>query len=136
MNKKIYLICSVRHATEEQKEFADNYVAYLEKIGCKVHYPPRDVDQTDDGTGTSICEAHRKAMIECDEVHTIWDSSSTGSHFDLGMAYVLQELHGIKIRCVNNPEKTDHKSYTNFLLELERREHMKDIVKEEINYDR
>jgi nucleoside 2-deoxyribosyltransferase len=117
---KIYVITSVRNATEEQKEFADNYVAGLEELGHEVHYPPRDVNQ-DDESGINICEAHRAAMIECDIVDVIWDPSSTGSHFDLGMAYVLQELKGIQIRCVNKLQRTPHKSYTNFLLELEKR---------------
>jgi len=66
---KIYLICSVRKATKEQKQFAEGYVSQLESEGHEVHFPPRDTDQTDDGCGLAICESHQQALIEADEVH-------------------------------------------------------------------
>ena len=131
MSKKtihVYLICPVRQASPEQKQFLDDYVAKLESKNYSVHYPPRDVDQTLDGN--KICEAHREAMIECDECHVYFDPASTGSHFDLGMAYVMQALHGTKIRMINELEPTPNKSYTNFLIELERREKVKEEIKD------
>ena len=127
MSKKIihvYLICPVRNVTTEQKQFLDDYVAKLESRNYVVHYPPRDVDQSMDGN--KICEAHRESMIECDECHVYFDAASTGSHFDLGMAYVMQALHGTKIILINDLEKTPHKSYTNFLIELDRREKVRE----------
>lgn len=90
--KRIYLICPVRQCTPEQKKEIDQYVEALETQGHWVHYPPRDVDQTNDDGGLRICREHRTAMLTCNEVHVWWDPRSTGSHFDLGMAFMLQEI--------------------------------------------
>ena len=49
---KIFLICPVR--TSDDRYFADWIVYRLEQEGHTVHYPPRDVDQTDDGVGLEI----------------------------------------------------------------------------------
>ena len=87
---KIYLICPVRHVSSEQSEKIQAYVAGLEREGHSVHYPPRDVDQ-DDPTGLEICTNHRSAMVAADRVDIWWDPNSTGSHFDLGMAFALNK---------------------------------------------
>lgn len=112
---KIFLICPVR--TETEKGGLDHYVAALEAAGHQVHYPPRDVDQTDDGIGLHICEMHREAMLDCDEVHVVWVPESKGSHFDLGMAFMLQAFKAVLIRLVR---LEPHKSYGNLVLELTR----------------
>jgi len=111
----IYLICPVRNRTDEQNELADRYVARLEKEGHVVHYPPRDVDQSDDGIGLGISAAHRKAMRRADEVHVIWDPESRGSHFDFGMAFMLQSWKKCPIVLVSAPERTTRRSYGNML---------------------
>jgi len=85
---KVYIICPVRNITPEQKKEIEDYVVFLESVGYKCHFPPRDVKQ-DEETGSRICEEHRIAMSECDEVHVFWDVRSSGSHFDLGMAWML-----------------------------------------------
>jgi len=41
--------------------------------------------------GIDICNAHAKAMRECDAVGIVWDVDSKGSHFDLGMAFILSK---------------------------------------------
>jgi len=130
MNKRIYIICPVRQINKKQQEFISSYVEHLEKIGCNVHLPYRDADQTDDGLGLGILEQHREAMLSCDEVHIYFDPNSAGSLFDFGMAFVLKK----KIRLFNKISKTEHKSFDNVLLELERREHMKDICQPDIEY--
>jgi hypothetical protein len=89
--EKIYLICPVRNITDEQKREIDEYVAYQERLGNEVHYPPRDVDQTD-ATGWNICAQHRQAMKGCTRTDVFWDSQSSGSHFDLGMAFMMEEM--------------------------------------------
>jgi hypothetical protein len=94
---------------------ADEYVAHLERQGISVHYPPRDVDQTDDGIGLRINEANRAALLDSDEVHVIWDSSSKGSHFDLGMAFMLQALRQCPIVLAAPPAPTPGKGYENIL---------------------
>lgn len=86
----IYLVCPVRAVTPEQTAEMDNYVSGLEKEGHHVHYPPRDVDQTDP-TGFEICTRHLDAIKKSDRVDIFWDVNSKGSHFDLGMAFALDK---------------------------------------------
>ena len=116
--KRIYVICPVRHITEEQKIEIDNYVKKIEKQGYKVHYPPRDVIQ-EDATGWNICEAHRNAILKCDEVHIFWDTTSIGSHFDLGMAFVLRK----KLKLIKSYHKDKkEKSYLKVIKEESKNE--------------
>ena len=88
---------------------------------------------------------HLEAMLGCEEVHVWWDPTSSGSHFDLGMAYMLHAvrfvLHcrlgregmaGLKSQhdiTIGPPihfvvanrhqvEQDSEKSFTNVLLEL------------------
>jgi len=88
--KSIYLIMPVRNADERVQAIATAHCRRLEAAGHKVHFPPRDAPQ-DDPTGRIICETHRAAMQACNEVHVIWDVNSSGSHFDLGMAYAMRK---------------------------------------------
>ena len=88
---KIYIICPVRNITAEQKKEIDDYVANLEAEGHIVHYPPRDVNQNDE-TGWNICAQHRAVMKTCDRIDIFWDKTSTGSHFDLGMAFMMEQM--------------------------------------------
>ena len=97
---------------------SDDYVAKLEARGLSVHYPPRDVDQTDDGCGLEILSKHRDVMINCKEVHVIWDENSKGSHFDLGMAFILSCLKGTRIKYAFRPKQLPHKSFNNVLILL------------------
>ena len=114
---RIFLICPVR--TPDDKDFADWVVDRLERRGHTVHYPPRDVDQTDDGVGLEICRAHRKAMLAADEILVIWNPESTGSHFDLGSAFMLQAFKEVPIRIARVFDSTPHKSYGNVLKALD-----------------
>jgi hypothetical protein len=100
---RIYLICPVRNATFDSSEI----VRQLESDGHTVHFPPRDVDQSD-STGIEICKAHLQAMKDCDRVCVVWDVNSKGSHFDLGMAFALHK--DIELLKALQPD-TDGKSY-------------------------
>ena len=114
---KCYLVCPVRHVSEQQKQEMDRYVEILEKdFNREFHYPPRDVDQNQ--SEEHICEQHREAMELCDEVHFWWDYKSTGSHFDFGMAYMIKSLRNISYVLANVDDNpiTDQKSYTNLLV--------------------
>ena len=112
---KIYLICPVRNVTEEQKKEIDDYVATQEAEGNKVHYPPRDVNQNDE-TGFNIVVAHRRAMKKCDRVDVFYDKNSTGSHFDLGMAF----MEGKKIKLIKAyQEDNAGKSFVKIMKMLE-----------------
>ena len=107
----------MRNCGEQTRRQLDAYVAELEATGHDVHYPPRDVDQTDDGSGRTICVAHRTAMLAADEIHVWWDSSSLGSHFDFGMAWMLRATRALPLIVVNAVSRTKHKSYGNVLLD-------------------
>ena len=103
---KIYIVCPVRNVTEEQKKELDTYVEQLEKEGHHVYYPPRDVNQNDE-TGWNICQAHKKAMIDADRVDVFWDKTSTGSHFDIGMAFMEnKKVKLVKTYQEDNPGKS------------------------------
>lgn len=86
---KIYVICSVRGASEEYRKNLEDYTAKLESEGHEVHLPHRDTNQ--DATGFEICLQNMNATKDADEIHIFYSSESTGTHFDLGMAFVLQK---------------------------------------------
>lgn len=102
----IYIICSVREADPVSTEEVRQYVQKLRGEGHEVHFPNDDVDQ-DDPTGARICSEHAVAMREADEVHVFWDVNSKGSHFDLGMAYILNKtIVGVKTMQPDNAGKS------------------------------
>lgn len=114
--RKVYLICPVRNCSEEVQKQLEDYVLDLEANNFKVHFPPRDVEQ--DQSGFGICDAHRKAMAECDEVHFWWDPESKGSHFDFGMAFMLEYFKLVTYVQADVIEETPHKSYGNVIRKL------------------
>lgn len=109
---KIYIICPVRGLNENWRSGLENYVKLLESQRHEVHFPPRDVNQ-DDRTGYNICEAHRKAMEEADEIHVAWDGKSEGCLFDLGMAFALKKR--ISVITGYFPPPTPHKSFASMV---------------------
>lgn len=120
--RKIFLICPVRNITEEERERMKQYIKNIEKQGHKVHWPPRDTNQ-DDPIGLRICTDNAEAIIEADEIHVWWNPDSKGSLFDLGMAFILDVLHGKKI-ILANPDEVDSankKSFNNVLLALHKK---------------
>lgn len=140
----VYVICPVRGVTEEEdlymKEFVDiaesahKGLPYLDgqeitdfenifandlngyKVKC--HFPPRDVNQ-DDPTGYDICHSHLYAMEKAKEVWVFWNSSSKGSHFDLGMAFALQKPLRL-IKCFD--ADGSQKSYVKVMEEIIKRQ--------------
>lgn len=84
----IYIICAVRNASPSRVAEIRAYAEEKRAEGHRVHFPPDDAPQGD-STGKAICQTHLAAMREADEVHVFWDVRSSGSHFDLGMAYAL-----------------------------------------------
>jgi len=118
---KVYLVCPVTNCSLDVKTQMDAYVADLESRGYDVHYPPRDVCQDADRSVEYICETHVEAMLDCDEVHVWWDPNSKGSHFDLGMAYMLNQYGPLKFVLANEYAETPHRSYGNLLRNLARK---------------
>lgn len=89
---RIYLVCPVRRATPEQTAAIREYVAGLEAVGHRVHWPARDTVQEDEGNGWQVCEQNCDAIYAADEIHVWWDPASQGSVFDLGMVWMLRAL--------------------------------------------
>lgn len=108
-----FLICPVRNATEMQKGFIEGYLDGMSLQGKNIYYPARDTNQ-DDPTGLDICTANTKAISESKEVHVFWNKNSTGTLFDLGVAFALQKP--IKIINIHQIEKTEGKSFSNMLI--------------------
>jgi nucleoside 2-deoxyribosyltransferase len=88
--KKIFIICPVRIITDEQRQEIDDYIKQKKEEGFSVH-SYKNINQVDPTGGVNICAQHRKVMLECDEVHVFFDAASSGSHFDFGMAFVLDK---------------------------------------------
>jgi len=120
--KHIFLICPVRGVTRETETAIRAYVQAREREGCVVHWPPRDTHQ-DDPVGVGICTQNGTAIHRADEVHVWYDPQSSGSHFDLGMYFMLARVLGKKKQFViANPHevpRTDgRKSFFNVLRAL------------------
>ncbi|MBI2047614.1 MAG: hypothetical protein HYT27_00595 [Parcubacteria group bacterium] len=114
----IYMICSVRNATEEEKAKVLEYVEALEKDGHTVKCPFRDTKQ-DDETGMRIVEEHEGDIIWADEIHIIWNPDSQGSLWDAAQTRMAMHFMPEKKIVVGNVleiEITNHKSYINAIL--------------------
>jgi nucleoside 2-deoxyribosyltransferase len=110
---KIFIICSVRGASEEYRNKLEAYVAKLESEGNTVHLPHRDTNQT--ATGFEICGQNAKAIFDADEVHIFYNPESQGTHFDMGVAFA----HGKTIKVVESEPVKPGKSFANMLTEWE-----------------
>ena len=120
--KRIYIICSVRDASPETRAALEAYTDMLEDEGHMVHLPHRDINQ--ETTGLEICMENGAGILLSDEVHIFWDKGSFGSHFDLGMAFMLDMLIGHKKRmCIMQMGETGQfsidsgKSFQRLLIE-------------------
>ena len=103
---KIYIVCAVRNATAARVAELREYAEAKRAEGHHVHFPPDDAPQ-EDPTGEAICSTHLAAMRECDEVHVFWDVKSSGSHFDIGMAYALgKPMRPVACETPDGPEKS------------------------------
>lgn len=107
--KKVFVICTVRGASDEYKQKLEDYVKKLESEGCKVHLPHRDTDQN--ASGYDICNQNARAIASSHEVHIFYNPDSQGTHFDMGVAFA----YGRKIVVVENVEYGPGKSYPRML---------------------
>lgn len=96
MQKKVFLICSVRGVGEEQRLAQEEYVRMLESRGYEVHYPPRDTRQ--DALSIEVNTQNVNAIKCADEVHVWYNPNSVGTHFDLGATFAL----GKKVMIAHN----------------------------------
>lgn len=112
----IFIICPVHKLTLEEAQEVLLYVQALELLGYNVHYPPRDTEQ-DDPIGLRICRDNCITITFADEVHVWYNPSSSGSHFDLGVAFALDK----PIKLINKLQPTDGtKSFNNVLIALDK----------------
>lgn len=95
---KIFLICPIEFASEEDEIVLDNYVCSLESKGYQVHYPARDTQQIDSTGGYDICSDNLQAIKGSNEVHIYWIKKSRGSLFDFGMAFNEHKTKGMPIK--------------------------------------
>ena len=112
----IFLACPVRGVSDDYRVSIEAQVAHLESLGHKVHYPPRDTEQSDP-TGLQICRDNADAIKLSDVVYVIWDGKSRGVLFDLGVAFALQK----RIRTVAGgmPAVSPGKSFQNMIFAWE-----------------
>lgn len=111
--KIIFIICSVRGMDAAYRAKLEKYVSDLEADGNHVHLPHRDTDQNASGIG--ICMENAEAIENADEVHIFYSSKSTGTHFDMGVAFALNK----KLVIVENEEFDEGKSFARMLTEWE-----------------
>ena len=109
--RKVFIICTIRSASEDYIKKLENYVSKLESEGIVVYAPHRDTNQM--ALGYEICTQNMEAIKEADEVHILYNSKSQGTHFDMGVAFALNK----KIVIVENEPLTEGKSFQRMLVE-------------------
>jgi nucleoside 2-deoxyribosyltransferase len=82
--KKFFIIHS-KGLTDRASELAER----LRAQGHEVYVPGVQTQQ--DADELTICTANRQAMSAADEVRVIWDGTSHGVIFDLGMAFAMEK---------------------------------------------
>lgn len=88
-DNKIFLICPVRNANENQRKWIEDYVMEKNNEGYIIHAPHLHTRQIDLFGGYAICKQNAHAVASAKEVAIYYDKESTGSVFDLGVAYAL-----------------------------------------------
>ena len=106
---KVFVICTVRNASEEVKKKLEIYADGLESAGRKVYLPHGDTNQND--SSWNICTFNTNAIRDADEVHVFYSGQSQGTHFDLGVAFAL----GKKLVVVENEQYGEGKSFPRML---------------------
>lgn len=91
IENKVFLICPVRNATEEIKKEIEEFTLNKQSEGIIVHAPHLHTVQTDMFGGYTICTQNENALATSSEVDIYYDQKSTGSVFDLGVAYALSK---------------------------------------------
>ena len=107
---KIFLISPVKWVDVMEEEEILKYVQILEDGGHEVHRPIRDT-----GSQFEICTQNAIVIRDADEVHVWWDSGSSGSKFDLGVAFAL----GKKIVVANGVAVRTTEGFCSLLRDME-----------------
>jgi hypothetical protein len=91
ITNKHFLICPVRIATPEQRQWIENYVSMMVEKGYVIHAPHLHTVQTDLFGGYGICMQNAEAIGSSECVDILYHQKSTGSAFDLGVAYAFHK---------------------------------------------
>jgi len=110
---KVFIIGAVRGVSDSYRRKLEEYAYTLEGGGDEVYLPHRDTKQ--DGRGIDICRDNMVAIEQADEVHIFYTKESTGTHFDMGVAFALKK----DIVVIENVEYGEGKSYPRMLVEWE-----------------
>jgi len=98
MKRKVYILCPVTIADDKMTAKLYAYADMLENKGCEVHLPPRDTNQ--DVDGFDICIENGAAIHMSNEIHIFYNAESKGSHFDMGIAFAMDMLLGLKKKII------------------------------------
>jgi hypothetical protein len=82
-NAKSFFIIHSKGLTEKACDLAER----LRALGHRAYVPGIQTDQDTDEL--TIASTNRAAMMAADEVRVIWDGTSHGVIFDLGMAFAM-----------------------------------------------
>ncbi|VVB80545.1 Uncharacterised protein [uncultured archaeon] len=126
---EVYMICPVRKATADEREFLEAYKVEMEKRGFNAHYPATDTNQGADLGGYRICIDHCDEQKRAKQIHIFWNTGSTGSYVDLGTSLYLHRSEGKPIKLIlrkpvqelvkANEAKGVMKSYEHVLLHVD-----------------
>jgi nucleoside 2-deoxyribosyltransferase len=114
LKKKAFVICSVRKATAEMLEELDRIYEKYTKLGYDVYLPHKRTNQ--EGSGYAICTENYEAISKANIVIVVYYKESTGTHFDMGMAFAL----GKEIIVEHALIESGGKHYARMLMEWER----------------
>lgn len=83
IDKKIFLICPVMNATQEQRNWIEKFVVQKYNEGYLIHAPHLHTRQLDLFGGYAIRKQNAEAVATSQEIDIYYDQSSAGSVFDL-----------------------------------------------------
>lgn len=104
---KMFLICPVRNASDNEKTILNNIINKYESIGFDIHYPQRDTNQNPivnniNTGGYNICLQNAQAIKRSNVVTMYYNRESTGSMFDLGVTFELMQKDKSKCFILEN----------------------------------
>ena len=100
----VYMLCPVRNATSDEKEFLEKYKAKLEEMGFEVLYPGTDTVQEDPTGGCKIVFDHCDEILSSRTVHAFYNPKSEGSKYDFGSSFIEHRRRGLDILLMNRED--------------------------------
>ena len=119
-----FMITSVRHADEAERERQLLARQYLEGMGIQTYLPFVDTEQEDPAGGINIIKANfeaiRRVVTSPDGVITVmYSPNSSGSVADIGTAMAVSMMSGTHLNLhILNPEELDEEPAAEILTDL------------------